>query len=71
MEDKRILSFEELESVSGGGFCTGKLTEKDISLLNCYISLSKERGGSKQKFLEKWAAKGASEETLAYIDANW
>ena len=71
MEDKRVLNLEELESVSGGSFYRGELTEKDVALLNSFIIAYKDMGYSKNAFYEKWKEKSVSEETLAYIDANW
>ena len=71
MDEKLVLSMEELDKVAGGDFCGGELDKGDIALLNTFMILAKESGRSKEDFYESWKQCGASIETLTYIDAHW
>ena len=67
----RKLGMEELANISGGGFGGGELNEDDKARLSDLILEQKNRGNSLEELLWGMSLLGFSEESAAYVKANW
>ena len=67
----RKLKMEELTNISGGGFGGGELNANDKDMLLKLISDEKKQGNSLDDVLLAMGWLGFSDESKAFVKANW
>ena len=67
----RKLKMEELANISGGGFGGGELNANDKDMLLKLISDEKKQGNSLDDVLLAMGWLGFSDESKAFVKANW